>query len=246
MAKGKKAFGGVPETFMQIIGIFAFIILALAIFSFCTRITSSFKNTKDSLTILKTELEDVANNYQVGGGKSVNIKMDSESAIIGFNPAKNFMFYKFGSGVNEEKTFASRFDSCVDDKFCICVCAGFELVPEFNNKGFLEKNEVSCKKNECLNSDSVIFKDKILIGEMFDYSNNPVYADWEKNYWGGGFIIIRSNSYSMQNLWSIKAPNQIFGYHNIDNIKFVIKKSENPNVVEFCFKDDCFDIQNIN
>lgn len=257
MANGKKAFG-VPETFMQIIGIVVFIILALAIFSFCTRVTASFKNTKDSLTILKTELEDVANNYQVGGGKSVTIKMDKKSAIIGFNPGKDVIIERDYSGIpsislpsyEEEEYFAKirikRFDQCIDDSTCICACAGFSI-PDIRIKLTDEKN-IECEKYECINTKEFVFSDKKSISEMFEEVNTK----WDsKTYWTNGIFLVRSSDESMRNpafkeYWyerqDLLKSGEII---NLDYLKLFIKKVSNPGTVELCFKDDCFDIQNV-
>jgi len=127
------------------------------------------------------------------------LKLDSDSAIIGMNPKKPFHYENKNTHISVKSLYYMDFPAeCDDTKACLCLCKGIKPQTESNSDYSGDGAYVSCSDLTCKSVDFSISK-KILMSSVFDQPKDSKVLVGE-GYWDNSFILLRS---------SLVIPNQI-------------------------------------
>lgn len=187
-----------------------FIALFVAVIFWGQDILKPLVSSKDSVDILKSAIEEVGP-LNTGSLKTVSLKLNEDSAIIGFNPNKDFIYTYSGLNLDtfQQTYFMKGYymqrpkRGCDANKACLCLCEGYAVeTPKLGDYVKREDSEIICQNElKCASvGDSIKFKSKMLMPDVFDdwqtrfalSNGKKVEVNRDNHYWEDSFIILRS------------------------------------------------------
>ncbi len=208
---------------LEISGMILFVIMLISVGTFASNLFSSKNQTDESLKKLRDNIIEVAINHSSGGGKTVIMPLDKNTAVVGFNPGADFSYYspdiakdpnKFYVPTSTHKgVFMKRppisNEKCKDTETCLCACTiDFE---DGTLKGNIEWDDkiIVCKNAKCLpltyDSDrgdiQIHLPERIWMKDVFSDKDRgtvsmgryEVSTNRDTHYWENSFIVLRSD-----------------------------------------------------
>lgn len=190
MNKKGYLFGALTDTIIFVILFIAFIIFATNLYA------NTRGDTPKSLKILNDAIKEVAK-LPPGSSKLLKLSLDKDSAIIGFNPNKDFLYVavpkieselkQFGGGnilgLHQDKKFfylkgffmkRPTTGGCKNpDDTCFCYCEGYNYETNPLSQYYQSEDaHIICEDGlVCIASEDVYIKDKIEMDTVFDDLN---------------------------------------------------------------------------
>lgn len=137
---------------------------------------------------------------RAGDIRTYQVKLDSDSAIIGMNAGKPFHYES--KDISVKSMYHMDFPAqCNDKETCVCLCEGIEPKTIPNSDYPEEGAYISCSTLTCKSADFQI-SEKIPMTSVFDKPKDSKVSVGE-GYWDNSFILLRSSTVSPEQIISV-------------------------------------------
>lgn len=234
--------------------IIVFITLFVALFFWMEDFRNPFSSASDDLELLKSTIEEVGP-LPIGSMKNITLELNKNSAIIGFNPGKDFLYtyLGFNPSLIQHTFFMKGFyferpqRGCAIDSACLCLCEdlGFETpLPNHATYKNIEDAFITCGQQlKCVNIDETKLKPRMRMDNVFDdwktrqmksgFNVGAEPAIRKDHYWDNSFIILRSDRIDPREYLGWEGGNSVthFSKAEVDN-EDVFLNNEDYKIVQ--------------
>lgn len=217
--------GLVLKTLLVIVfTLIVFVPMILFVSKACTRLSGQAEDSFEELA------EKISSLKEGEGADSIVLKMDEESAIVGFNKDKDTVFCEKVAAKSPCYTFP--YPSACEKESCICLIKKMETKPRYVKlEPYLDINyqEILCEKTELVFSpyeEKVMVRLKVPTEAEGGYSVSQEERDYEKRIFseGGALVLGRADFLTDYSLNFEVRRGQVFFEKKEGKVKICSKK----------------------